>query len=152
MYVILMETMASVPFKGRGGSMNVAPSICSFYPVCNFQSMKSLVELNSLLSKFFCYITWFVISPDQTRLWTTCKRGLYVKSFCFFETIAYRFKNYKLNHTHRKKLCYSSMSTDRSRFLYESRLRIVSIRSRARLRGVGHSEQDTRLYEVGHTE
>ena len=32
--------------------------------VCNFQSMKSPVELNSLLSEFFCYITWFVISPD----------------------------------------------------------------------------------------
>ena len=32
--------------------------------VCNFQSMKTPVELNSLLSKFFCYITWFVISPD----------------------------------------------------------------------------------------
>ena len=32
--------------------------------VCNFQSMKSPVELNSLLSKFFRYITWFVISPD----------------------------------------------------------------------------------------
>ena len=26
----------------------------------------------------------------------TCTRGLYVKSYCFFETIAYRFKNYKL--------------------------------------------------------
>ena len=32
--------------------------------VCNFQSMKSPVELNSLFSKFFCYITWFVISSD----------------------------------------------------------------------------------------
>ena len=32
--------------------------------VYNFQSMKTPVELNSLLSKFFCYITWFVISPD----------------------------------------------------------------------------------------
>ena len=32
--------------------------------VCNFQSMKSPVELNSLFSSFFCYITWFVISPD----------------------------------------------------------------------------------------
>ena len=31
--------------------------------VCNFQSMKSPVKLNSRLSKFFCYITWFVISP-----------------------------------------------------------------------------------------
>ena len=28
--------------------------------VCNFQSMKSLMELNSLLSKFFCYITWLL--------------------------------------------------------------------------------------------
>ena len=41
--------------------------------VCNFQSMKSLVELNSLFSKLFCYITWFSISPDQTRQWATCK-------------------------------------------------------------------------------
>ena len=48
--------------------------------VCNFESMETPVELNSLLSKFFCYITWSVISPDQTRLWTTCN--------CFFETIA----------------------------------------------------------------
>ena len=38
-------------------------SVC-YSTVCNFQSMKSPVELNSLLSKFFCYITWFVISPD----------------------------------------------------------------------------------------
>ena len=28
--------------------------------------------------------------------WTTCKRAFYVKSYCFFETIAQRFKNYKL--------------------------------------------------------
>ena len=26
-------------------------------PACNFQSMKGPVELNGLLSKFFCYIT-----------------------------------------------------------------------------------------------
>ena len=32
--------------------------------VYNFQSMKRPVELNSLLLKFFCYITWFVIPPD----------------------------------------------------------------------------------------
>ena len=32
--------------------------------VCNFQSMKSPLELNSLFSKFFCYITWFVTLPD----------------------------------------------------------------------------------------
>ena len=39
--------------------------------VCNFQSMKSLVELNSLLSKFFCYITWLLyhlIRRDIGRL------------------------------------------------------------------------------------
>ena len=33
-------------------------------------------------------------------------------------------------------------------FLYRVRLRIVSIRSRAHLSRVGHSEQDTRLYGV----
>ena len=38
----------------------------TLYSVCNFQFMKSPVELNSLLSNFFCYITWFVLSPDQT--------------------------------------------------------------------------------------
>ena len=32
--------------------------------VCNFQSMKTPVKLNNLLSKFFCCITWFVISLD----------------------------------------------------------------------------------------
>ena len=37
--------------------------------VCNFQSMKSAVELNSLSSKFFCYITWLDATLDdlQTR-------------------------------------------------------------------------------------
>ena len=63
--------------------------------VCNFQSIKSPVELNSLFSKFFCCIIWFVKSPDYTRNWTTCKQGLYVKSYYFFETIVCRFKNYK---------------------------------------------------------
>ena len=38
--------------------------MCFIITVCNFQSMKTTVELNSLLSKFFCCITWFVISPD----------------------------------------------------------------------------------------
>ena len=62
--------------------------------VCNFQSRKSPVELNSLLSKLFCYITWLVISPDYRRHWTTCKRGLYVKSYCSPETIAQRIKEH----------------------------------------------------------
>ena len=41
------------------------------YTVCNFQSMKSPLELNSLLSKFFCYITWLLyqlIRRDSGRL------------------------------------------------------------------------------------
>ena len=38
--------------------------LCVLRSVCNFQSTKSPVELNSLLPKFFCYITWLVISPD----------------------------------------------------------------------------------------
>ena len=41
--------------------------------VCNFQSMKSPVELNSLFLKFFCYTTWFdhgdaTMEALQTRL------------------------------------------------------------------------------------
>ena len=71
------------------------------FSVCNFQSMKTPVELNSLLSKFFCYITWFVISPDETRPWTTCKRGLYVKPYCFFAIVEW-FKNYKLFSSRRR--------------------------------------------------
>ena len=41
------------------------------FSVCNFQSMKSPVELNSLLSKFFCYITcllYQLIRRDTGRL------------------------------------------------------------------------------------
>ena len=41
--------------------------------------MKSPMELNSFFSKFFCYITWSVMSLDWTRQWRTCKRSLYVK-------------------------------------------------------------------------
>ena len=37
-----------------------------------------------------------VISADLTWHWTTYKRDPYVKSYCFFETIAERFKSYKL--------------------------------------------------------
>ena len=67
--------------------------------VCIFQSMKSPVELNSLFFKvvllyhLVCYIM-------------TCKRGLYVKSFCFFETIAQWFNSYKLKCSHIIYLTY----------------------------------------------
>ena len=66
--------------------------------VCNFQSMKGSVELNSLSLKFFCYITWLLyqlIRRDAGRL---ANEALNVKSYCFLETIAKRFKNYKLSY------------------------------------------------------
>ena len=86
--------IASVKITEREGSI----SAYSFYKqmldcsVCNFQSMNSAMELNSVFSKFFCYITRFVTSPNQTREWTTCKRGFYVKYYCFSETITYGLK------------------------------------------------------------
>ena len=55
-----------------------------FSPVCNFQFIKNSVELNGLFLKILllhhlvCYMTY-------TRRWTTCKRGIYVKSYCFLE-------------------------------------------------------------------
>ena len=73
---------------------HVNEAVHFFITVCNFQFRKSPVELNSLLSKLFCYITWLVISPDYRRHWTTCKRGLYVKSYCSSETIAQRIKEH----------------------------------------------------------
>ena len=101
----ISDTIASLPkiikyFKIFYYPINISKidsnGLAKANTVCNFQSIKSPVELNSLLSKFFCYITWLVISPDWTRHWTTWKRGLYVKSYCFFETIVYWFRNYKL--------------------------------------------------------
>ena len=81
-------------------------SLYSFYgqmldcSVCNFQSMNSPMELNTLFSKCFCYIARFVTWPDQTQEWTTCKRGLYVKYYCLSETIAYCLKITNcINHT-----------------------------------------------------
>ena len=53
----------------------ISPSFLWFYilsrsatgevTVCNFQSMKSPVELNILLSKFFCYISWLAAALDD---------------------------------------------------------------------------------------
>ena len=51
------------------------------YIICNFQSTKSSVELNSL---FLSYIIWF----DETQHWRPSKRDLYIQSYRFFETIA----------------------------------------------------------------
>ena len=54
-------------------SANACPELSGFIQqVCNFQCMKSPVELKflkflllyHLFSNFFCYITWFAISPD----------------------------------------------------------------------------------------
>ena len=49
-------------FKGARYYSNVVINL--FNTVCNFQSMKIPVQLSSLFSKFFCYVTWFVTSPD----------------------------------------------------------------------------------------
>ena len=57
--------------------------------------MKSPVELFLYPVELFLYHLVCYIMIRQTPHWTTCKRGLYVKSYCFFETIAQRFKNYK---------------------------------------------------------
>ena len=81
-------------------------SVCHFNPlsgtVCNFRSMNSPVELNRLFLKLFCYITWF----DQTRHCTPCKRGLYVKSCCFLETIAQWFKGHLRYKTITSQMCH----------------------------------------------
>ena len=69
------KTLHLQVFSGRGKAGNEKVTVNSKYyhdgvkivfsthAVCNFQSIKSSVELNSLLLKFF-YITWLVISPD----------------------------------------------------------------------------------------
>ena len=52
-------------------SLFLAINLALTESVCNFQSMKSPVELNSLLSNFFCYITWLLyqlIRRDTGRL------------------------------------------------------------------------------------
>ena len=78
--IIWVESPVAI-YRGSAMSYFLLPPVFSFhreyilfclrnfsftvtYSVCNFQSMKSPVELNSLLSKLFCYITWFVISSD----------------------------------------------------------------------------------------
>ena len=48
----------------RNKSKQKSTELSKHISVCNFQSTKSPVELNSLLSKFFCYFNWLVISPD----------------------------------------------------------------------------------------
>ena len=82
-----------VKVKGCLRTRNCVKMFHATSTVCNFQSMKSPVELNSLFLKFFCYITWF----DETRHWRSCKWGLYVKFYHFFETTAQQFKSCKLN-------------------------------------------------------
>ena len=64
--------------------------------VYNFQSMNSLMELNSLFSKFFCYM-----SPDLLDdTWLDARMDDLQRPLCFSETIAYglKIKNC-INHT-----------------------------------------------------
>ena len=91
-----VETMNKLRMAKKIFQLPVFHKRLTYITTCNFKSMKSFVDLNSLFSKIFCYITWYVIPLVQMGQWMTCKRGLYVKSYCFFQTIAQRFKNYKL--------------------------------------------------------
>ena len=50
------------------GPKNISLRIPVLY---NFQIIKSAVEQNSRLLKFFCYVTWF----DRRRKRRLCKRG-----------------------------------------------------------------------------
>ena len=54
--------------------------------VCNFQSMNSPMELNSLFSKFFCCITRFV-----TWHLIRCENGKLAKALMFFWNNSLRF-------------------------------------------------------------
>ena len=51
-----------------------------------------------------------------------------------------------------QKICLYTIAPTGVGFLHGFGLLIVSIRSRAHSHGVGHSEQDIRLYGVGHSE
>ena len=52
--------------------------------VYNFSSMRSPVELTSLLIKFFCYVTEF----DEGRNWRPANEVYFFKSYYFFERIS----------------------------------------------------------------
>ena len=53
------QTQREPVLKNFIGSRKSLKKSCFISLVCNFQSMKSPVELNSLLLKFFCHVTWF---------------------------------------------------------------------------------------------
>ena len=54
-----MLQILSVSKNLHKGSRINRSNLCLSISVCNFQSMKNPVQLNSLFSKFYCYITWF---------------------------------------------------------------------------------------------
>ena len=90
----MVDHIASAKITVREGSI----SPYSFYgqmlicSVCNFQSMNSSMKLNNLFSKFFSYITRFVV-------WHLIRREngrLANEAFMFFWNNSLRFKNYKL--------------------------------------------------------
>ena len=63
--------IVSSGLSGRALGIRLHRIVFAWYlhSVCNFQSMKAPVELNSLLSNFFCCIAWFSATIDdlQTR-------------------------------------------------------------------------------------
>ena len=84
MVKITHQTERKAVLKKTLYEVEKASKIFFINSVCNFQSIKSPMELNSLLSKFFCYVAWF----DKRRNWRPYKRGLFFKSYCFFEIIS----------------------------------------------------------------
>ena len=49
-------------------------------PVCNVQSMKSPLQMNSLLSKLFCYITWLDATLEKFQTAPLRQIRLYLRN------------------------------------------------------------------------
>ena len=63
--------MRNISLNFSSKKVNPRENFVEAASVCDFQSMKSPVELNSLLSKLFCGITWLLyqlIRRDTGRL------------------------------------------------------------------------------------
>ena len=60
----------------------VTTSPCINITVCNFQSMKSPVELNSLFLKFFCYyhLVWLDATLDALKVKPLCQILLFLRN------------------------------------------------------------------------
>ena len=92
LYMLMITRQLETLFKTFKKSKKSLKNIVSYVQFVIFKSVESPVELNSLLLKFFCFVTWF----DEKRNWRPCKRDLYLKIYCCFEIISQWFKNCRL--------------------------------------------------------